>query len=403
SVGERALVNEATLLVVSGSVDAFAGARGSRTSLEALPALRSAALVFDARDVTLLAVKLPALSGARLARALPNLLEDSLLQDVQACAFALGPQLPDGRRLVAVIDRGWLEFVIGAFERRGIKLTAAWPAQLVLPWSPQSPREWALACVHDGLVLRTGQFDGIGWSAGADLQSRSEAISSALRGAALSQAQPEVLNVMAESADWQEAVMQACEGSQMRVAFAGLAVAQSGVLDLLNARRGTAGSRLLSAIDWRSWRLPMALACACLAVWLLGLNLHWGQMARESAQLRAGMEATFRETFPKAQVVVDPLLQMQRQVAQLRLNSGRHGADDFLPMLAGLSLALGPRANDALESLEYRAGRIRARFRASFLAGGAARETLRGALIQRGLVVEFDKSDPSLAVVRVRS
>ena len=39
-------------------------------SLEALPEVRSAVLVLDARDVTLLRVKLPPLSGARLARAL---------------------------------------------------------------------------------------------------------------------------------------------------------------------------------------------------------------------------------------------------------------------------------------------------------------------------------------------
>jgi len=403
SVGERALVSEPSLLVVTASVDAAAGARGSRTSLEALPALKSAVLVFDARDVTLLAVKLPPLSGARLARALPNLVEDALLQDPQSCAFALGPQLPDGRRLVAVIDRGWLEFVVGAFERRGVRLVAAWPAQLALPWSAQTPANWTLACVHDGLAVRTGQFEGFGWSAGTDASARTEAIDSVLQTGSLSTGPVAQLRVLAESSDWRDSVSRACEARQLSFSFEGLAVAQDGAVNLLDGRRGTAGSRLIASIDWRSWRLPAAIAAACLAAWLVGLNLQWGQMARERAALRSGMEAMFRDTFPDARVVIDPLLQMQRQVAELRLNTGRSAADDFLPMLSRLSLALGARANDALESLDYRGGRIHLRFRDTFLAGASARETLKADLAQRGLTLEFDAADPALAVVGVRS
>ena len=72
-----------------------------RCSLEALPPMRSAVLVFDARDVALMRVKVPPLSGARLLRALPNILEDQLLQDPQACSFVPGPAQGDGERLVA--------------------------------------------------------------------------------------------------------------------------------------------------------------------------------------------------------------------------------------------------------------------------------------------------------------
>src|SRR5690606_7641615 len=102
-------------------------ARYVRVSLDALPVLKSATLIFDARDVNLLHVVVPPLSGARLQQALPNVVEDLLLQDPQTCAFALGPRLGDeGLRLVAAVDRAWLEFVIGAFERRGIVVQAAW-------------------------------------------------------------------------------------------------------------------------------------------------------------------------------------------------------------------------------------------------------------------------------------
>ena len=145
-----------------------------RVSLDALPVLKTATLIFDARDVNLLQAVVPALSGARLQQALPNIVEEALLQDPQSCAFAVGPRVGnEGRRLVAAIDSGWLEFVIGAFERRGVVVQAAWPAQLALPVGADRT---ALACLNDGLVLRTGTVDGIGWGASSDPDFRAEAI-----------------------------------------------------------------------------------------------------------------------------------------------------------------------------------------------------------------------------------
>ncbi|RPH58663.1 MAG: hypothetical protein EHM83_17050, partial [Burkholderiales bacterium] len=156
-------------------------ARYVRVSLDALPVLKTATLIFDARDVNLLKAVVPPLSGARLQQALPNVVEDLLLQDPQSCAFALGPRLDgEGRRLVAAIDRGWLEFVVGAFERRGITVQAAWPAQLVLQVGPDRT---ALACLNDGLVLRTGLLDGIGWGASSSADLRAEAIVAAIAAA----------------------------------------------------------------------------------------------------------------------------------------------------------------------------------------------------------------------------
>ncbi|MCX7271854.1 MAG: type II secretion system protein GspL, partial [Burkholderiales bacterium] len=79
--------------------------------------------------------------------------------------------------------------------------------------------------------------------------------------------------------------------------------------------------------------LPALLAGATAAVAVIGLNLHWAQLARERTELRQAMEAGFRQAFPKAQVVVDPLLQMRRQTAELRLRAGQDGPEDFLPLL----------------------------------------------------------------------
>ncbi|MCD6681861.1 MAG: type II secretion system protein GspL [Burkholderiaceae bacterium] len=381
-------------------------ARYVRVSLDALPALKQVTLVFDARDVNLLRVVVPPLSPARLQQALPNLVEDLLLQDAQSCAYAIGPRESDSQqRLVAAIDRGWLEFVVGAFERRGIRVQAAWPAQLALPIGPG---QVTLACLHDGLALRTQSNDGIGWSAGADAESRTEAIVCALDAVGACAPTAETVErrriaVFVEDGSWQAPALKAAARAGIDVDVRALAFPLDSPVDLLSARSGTAARRWLADVDWRAWRLPAAAAAASVVVALLGLNLHWARLAGESDRLHASIEQRYRDAFPGTQVIVDPMLQMQRQVASLRARAGQSGPDDFVPLLARFSQALGGQAIDAMASVEFREGRLRVRFQPGFFEARAARESLVRAGQQLGLSVRFDADrEPTAAVALLR-
>jgi general secretion pathway protein L len=161
-VGERAFGAEASLLVLVGGVP---NPVARRASLDSLEGIRHVWLVADARDVNLIEARLPPLSGARLKQALPNVVEEFLLQDVSRCLLAPGPVIDNERRLVAVIDREWVEFVLGALDRRGIRVEALWPGQLVLPLKDG---QWSLAATHGALTLRTGPNEGLGWNVGED-------------------------------------------------------------------------------------------------------------------------------------------------------------------------------------------------------------------------------------------
>jgi len=394
SQGERAFGTEARLLAIRGG-DAGAQARAQRVSLDGLEGTGQVRLIFDPRDVTLLTPEVPALSGARLAQALPNVVEDALLQDAAACAIVAGPRLDDTRRLVAVVDRAWLEFTVGAFERRGMRVRAAWPAQLALPREPQG---WSIGCVHDALALRAGEHDAIGWGAGEDPDARTEAIVSLLDTALAGRERPATLSAWVDDGSWQGPLERAAERLGLPIEIHPLQVPDGASIDLL-AGRAAAGRRMLAAFDPRAWRLPVALAAACVIASLIGLNLHWAQLSREKDALRGSLEATFRATFPQAQVVVDPLLQMTRQVADLRARSGQSGPDDFAPLVTRFAQALGPSGIDALARIDYRDGRLKVRFQPQRVDGRAAREQLRQACARAGLRLEFDNErDPTASV-----
>ncbi|MCP5264957.1 MAG: hypothetical protein H6934_02540 [Burkholderiaceae bacterium] len=450
AIGERGFAHEPCLV----SLHATGGELAlDRFSLDALPTLRQVTLVFDARDVSLVPVRLPPMSGAKLRQALPNVVEDSLLQDPQSCALVLGPRRAGTEaRTVAVIDRAWLEFVSGAFERRGIRVGAAIPGQLAAPWRAGSI---SATLVHDGIAFRIGPDAGLGWSAGPEPSERERALADALavvRAQALGAAglgavtvsegrpdeeteadaasldqdpnaevvepvpdvDPSPIGARAEAASarrivafgddagWRQPLERAAATLSMSASLVPLQVPDASTVagyDLLAGRSDAGWRRRFADVDWRAWRVPAALAAGSLVVFLVGLNLHWGRLVQERNAIRAEMTQRFRESFPQAKVVVDPLLQMERQLAQMRARAGRSGPGDFVPMVARFSRAMGAKAPDALNGIEFRDGRLRVRFAEKLVASAAARTKLQQDCLRLGLKLQFETGANNTATV----
>ena len=100
--------------------------------------------------------------------------------------------------------------------------------------------------------------------------------------------------------------------------------------------------------------------------------------------------------------VIDPVLQMKRNVAALRAQSGRAGPDDFVPMVARLAQALGPKGLDAIAALEYRDGTVKVRFNPAVATGSSARDSLRQACARLGMRLAFDNERDLTATLSVQ-
>lgn len=399
SGGETALRERASLSVLLGG-DRAGGVR--RMSIEALQGVRALWLVLDPRDCTLLSLVLPPLSGTRLAQALPHVVEDHLLQDVSECLIALGPSVePGAARRLAVADREWLKIVLEAFERRGHRIQAIWPASEALP---RTPTDWTLACVGQALTLRLGPDSVLGWPLPEAPEARQAALTGLLDAGRLmhpATLEPEALQAWVDDPSWTDVLQAVARERDLRLDCDLWRPAFDADLDLLGALPGRA-RRLWTGIDARTLRLPLGLAVACVLAGLLGLNLQWMQLLRERDAVRAGLERSFRAAVPSAQVVVDPLLQMSRHVNALRAASGQAGAQDALPMLSRLAEAMGPQASDALLGVEYREGRLRVRFRPERVDSRAMREQLGEACARSGLILRFDNDRDPTATIGVQ-
>ncbi|MFM0295538.1 MULTISPECIES: type II secretion system protein GspL [Paraburkholderia] len=108
--------------------------RAGRLALALLPRATTTVLMVAARDLLMMPATLPPLRGPRLRQALPNIVEDQLIQDPQTCHIAVDPKpLAGGRQLLAIIDRGWFRFVCESFANAGHRSLRAVPVTRCLP------------------------------------------------------------------------------------------------------------------------------------------------------------------------------------------------------------------------------------------------------------------------------
>ncbi|EHP43962.1 general secretion pathway protein L [Cupriavidus basilensis OR16] len=400
--------------------------REGHARIAELPPAERLVLIMAASDVLLTGATVPPLAPARLKLALPNLVEDALATDAQPCHIAVGPALDalpgkaasgSRRRLLMVTDRAWLRAVLDAFAEHRHRRRHVLPAQLCLPLplppvalpteasadAAGSPRATttapaALALEAASLTSASPLFETQGLPAPAELsrywQLTVRSSEYAGYGLLLGSEALAAWQGLAPTGDWyasEDALAQvsppAAHPLDWRVWLEGAqASLREPALDL--AQFEFAQGR---ADRWnlKAWRLPLALAAGLVVVQLIGMNVQWLLLRQEAQRLAAGQEQTLRSAFPQIPVVIDPPLQMRRQVDQLRLASGRSTPDDFLPLADRFGQAARQLAPDALLALEYRGHTLFAT-----LKPGTDTNALRSAARQSGLAMEADNSPP---------
>lgn len=304
-------------------------------------------LMLAAADVTLLQVKAPPLSAARLKAALPNLVEEHILGDPEECVMVAAPaQLDDGMRTVAVAQRGWLEAIVKAMLAQGARTVSALPFQLCLPLAPGNVSG---AIDSNGITLRHALYQGLGLAvAGSPAMALQTA--RALAGDA-------PLNLYVEAAElgeYQALVAEAGPGIHVEAEHWAhwIAGSKTTTLDLVPGL-GAAGAQVR---DWKKWRWPLRLALLAVVINLVGLNIQWMRLKREAEAITLGMTQTFRAAYPKETVISsDPAAQMRQNINRAKARQGQVTPDEFTYMAAALGEASRglPRPVE-LASLGYR-------------------------------------------------
>ena len=270
-------------------------------------------------------VELPkgiAAGSPRLRAALEGLLEERLLDDPESVHLALQPGARGGETAwVAVCDRAcvvalgtaddpWIVAVGGDGLLSLPLTTAAVPLLPALPEGTPRVAEPAVAAIAEQVL-------GQPWT----LQ------------------QPAQRWLRAARTPWDLAQFEFASSSRAR------------------ALKKVAGawSEVLRSPAWRPARWG---AVALVAIQLVGLNA-WAWKERSSLDdKREAIRRVLRDTFPQVRVVVDAPVQMEREVATLRQQTGTASPRDLDALLAALATTLP--AGRSPSALEYSNGQLRA-------------------------------------------
>ncbi|MEQ1556867.1 MAG: type II secretion system protein GspL [Gallionella sp.] len=311
-------------------------------------AAHTVVLVIAAADVSVLRLAVPPLSAGKLRAALPNLLEDKLLGEVDEVVIAASSNQA-GQRTLALVQRDWLRAWLTTLRELGAQQLRAVPEQLCLPLAGDTVSA-SLTSSDAGisLALRTGEFAGLGL-----IVANRAAVLPSLRSIT-----PTGALVLSVDAAEVQAYQALCgDDSEVQVLAKNATQYQSCELNL------AAELAEFAHTPWqfKAWRVPLALAAGLLLVNIAALNFTWWQQAREAAQLRASLRNVYLNAYPKETVVLDALLQMRQKIAAAQHDAGQVSPDDLVALTAALAeswASVQPAANSQIAELNYAQRRL---------------------------------------------
>lgn len=320
--------------------------------LDEMPAADTVEAILPASRVLFARLALPRVSDTTIRELLPFAVEDRLLADPAQIHAVAGRTDSRGETVVAIVDREWLRGELDALASQGRNARHAWCESALLPGDAG---EWHLVLRPGGMLVDdAGIATTFDWHGDAALPlavrialdeaaARGDRPSRILVHRAAGAAEPDLGRWSADSGVRFETGRVWSEIEPAPVA--------PGAIDLFS---GDFATRRTGLARLRVSRAALVLV-SVLALLQFGFTLAdtW-RLQRERSRLAAEREAIFRTAFPEARVVVDPDLQMQRNLAQLRAARGMASGDDFL-----VKLTAAARASDAAAvSVDYAQGRL---------------------------------------------
>jgi general secretion pathway protein L len=388
----------ASWLIVDAN-GARSGPARSGTVAEALPlsAGRRVLLLVPGSEVALAEPELPLRGGARVAQAVPFALEEHLASDVDALHFAIGNRTDSALGTpVAAVARGLMDRWSGTCVEAGLAPQAAYADSAVVPAMPTG-----CTLLLDESALYVRRADAMPFV--LDAEPLATALDIALGTPADEGTPGEHVTFFVSPGEY-EANRDLIEGLRARTASLQVKLMTEGALPVLAAQavganavnllQGTYAPRRSVSGRLQRWRLPAALAAACLLAFLAGQALSLWKLSRAERRLDAQITEVFQQALP-GQPVVDPRTQMQGV-----LGGGGSAQGALLPALSVLAQALaGAPAGGKLEAINLRGDALDLRLVAPTVE---ALDGIKQAMARNGIDAELTSATPRGDVVEGR-
>jgi general secretion pathway protein L len=357
---------------------------------------RRVLLLVPGSEVTLAEPELPLRGGARVAQAVPFALEEHLASDVEALHFAVGSRAESSIGTpVAVVSRSLMDRWCEACLLGGIELSAAYADSSVVPAAPNT-----CTLLLDESALYVRRANAMPYV--LDAEPLATALDFALGAAADQPEHGEHLTFYVAPAEY-EANRELIEGLRSRTASLQVKLLTEGALPLLAAQsvassavnllQGPYAQHSSASNRLQRWRLPAALAAACLLAFLASQALSLWKLSRAEKTLDAQITEVFQQALP-GQPLVDPRAQMQGVLGPAGAGKGA-----LLPTLTVLAQAMARAPAGKVESVNLRGDALDLRVVAPTVE---ALDGIKQAMAHDGVSVELTSATPRGEVVEGR-
>jgi len=310
-------------------------------------------VLLDSSNVHLNHVQLPTSNRQKMLRAIPYALEEQLAEDIEDFHFVIGKTDPHYGTPVAGIRKDIIEGLLATFNQAGISIDAIIPDAIC---SPAAPDQWSVL-FHAGKALV--QFEALIGSV-IDIANLPLLLQASLD---KTENKPEKIvcfyldgeetDPALEQIDTNVEIIKVAYNTHPLVVFCGeITRAKS-----LNLLQGKYKPRRKSSGQWYRWRLAASLAAA----WLLmfaGINLvELRGLKEKNAEIVSQIESIYKKSFPGSKRIVNPRVQMEQKLNELRGGGGPQGSQ-FLALLTESVSVISSQKDIEAQSVDFRNNRM---------------------------------------------
>lgn len=327
-----------------------------QTSLSTIPTgNRSVIVLIPSTSIVLTQADVPSKQWHRVVQAVPYVLEEQLAEDIDNLHFALGKRDAIGSIAVAVITHNQMVTYLQQLKTINLTPTMLIPDILAVP---QPQQGWGLLPLDNIVLVRTGPQAGFA----IEPQCLSVALSLALLESQTDLPEQFVIftdthtpSLLPHLAELEIPIIEEVHETNV-FAWLELSNAKNNGLNLL---QGNYRPQNKIVNLWRPWRLTAALLILLGGLHIAKQVLAYQQLVQQRQTLTTQIEKIYRETFPQARKIVNPPVQMEQQLQQLRTQQNQPTATEhFLAWLNQVSTTLQHTPGFKLQQLDYQLGRL---------------------------------------------
>ncbi len=345
----HAAANEVSWAVVTADGQVRQSAyRDAADGLAAIAEEKQIVVLVPAQDVSLLKVKLPKLSEARLMAAIPFALEEKLVADVDTLHFVPSSNRRDDELAVAIVTHEKMQAWLQQLQNWHIEANVMLPASLALPMTEHS----FTIFLDDIAIVRSDYDEGFACERTNLAETMAIALATTL---------PELKRIQLYNATGQSALEDLANVNQSIVVneymitqnrfIAALAeqTLTTPILNLLSGPYVNKKTNFSATKIW--WQYAAYLGAGWIALLFLSPIISFFMLNHRLNNLNEAIGQIYKVHFPNASTLVAPKLRMDEKLQKL---TGQIGENRVLVLLGyvGKSLKLSPNVD--IKRMDFR-------------------------------------------------